>query len=225
MNLQINGRSASRTPARKIGPARRSVTGRVVIRGRSIAFESSLERDFALLMDFDRNVVGVKSQPIRISYRSPEGRRRFYVPDFLVERVSGPPLLCEVKYREDLRRDWTTLRPRLRAAVGYAMRNGMRFSIMTDVEIRGPHLDNVVFLRRFRGRVPDEPLEAHLMRTIAALGETTPQALLVAAYGTEERRMRAVAPLWRLLAERRIEANLFEPLTMASPIWIAVGEL
>ena len=40
----------SGVPARKIGLARRSIRGRVTVHGRSIAYESALERDNLLLL-------------------------------------------------------------------------------------------------------------------------------------------------------------------------------
>ena len=62
------------------------------------------------------------------------------------------------------------------------------------------------------------------MHTLAALGETSPDALLLAAYQSEENRMRALGPLWRLIATRRVAADLSVPLTMQSAIWTVVGE-
>ena len=95
---------------------------------------------------------------------------------------------------------------------------------MTEVEIRGPYLANMRFLSGYRDLPYDEDTEEHLVRTLAVLGETTPEALLAAAYRDRENRIAAVAPLWRLLATRRVHADLFQPLTMATPIWVVVGE-
>lgn len=47
----------------------------------TVAVESPLERDFALLLRFDRDVVGLEEQPVRISYREEGGIKRSYVPD------------------------------------------------------------------------------------------------------------------------------------------------
>jgi len=48
------------------------------------AFESSLERDFLLLLDFDPEVVLYEEQPVTINYHDDQGRRRRYTPDVLV---------------------------------------------------------------------------------------------------------------------------------------------
>ena len=210
--------------ARRIGLGRRSVTGRFIVKGDSVPFESSLERDLLCVLDFDRGVEGVVAQPIRIGYRDSLGQRRSYTPDFLAKFVEGPPVIYEVKYREELRVNWAALRPRFRAAVGYARRQGARFRIMTDLEIRGPYLQNAMFLGQYRDRPRDEVVEEHLVRTIAVLGETTPMATITAAYWTAEHRMQAVAALWRIIAIGRVQADLFEPLTMDTPIWVVTGE-
>lgn len=212
-------------PVRTIGTSRRSITGKVAFGGKSIAFESSLERDFLVLLDFDSTVDDVFEQPVRITYTAADGRKRYYTPDFLVEYGSGARVIYEVKYRISLQEEWNTLKPRFRAAIRYAKENGMRFSIVTEVEIRGTaYLANVRFLRPYRGYVLTMAIDEHLIKTLAVLGETTPEALLVAAYWNVENRIRAVASLWRLVATRRIFADLYEPLTMTTPIWTTLED-
>jgi hypothetical protein len=224
MKTQEYGQLISSRPARRIGPGRRSLTGRTIVRGRATPFESSLERDFLAILDFDRSVTSVQEQPCRIPYRDTLGRMRGYVPDFLVHYDGHPSVIYEIKHRDELRIEWHRLRPRFRAAMGYAMRNGMRFSIMTDQEIRGPHLRNVVFLRPYRDRGQDLATEEHLVRTLAILGETTPDALVESVYWTVENRIRAVSSLWRLIAIGRVSADLFAPLSMKTAIWVVPGE-
>ncbi len=215
----------SRRPARTIGTSHRSITGRVAFGGGSIPFESSLERDFLVLLDFDLTVENVLEQPFRITYKGADGRERHYTPDFLVEYENGEHVIYEVKYRANLKEEWTTLKPRFRAAIRYAKQNGMRFSIETEVEIRGSsYLANVRFLRPYRDYALTLAIDEHLIKTLAVLGETTPESLLVAAYWTLENRIKAVAPLWRLVATRRIHADLYDPLTMATPIWTTLED-
>ena len=216
--------SDHRKPTRRIGPGRRSLTGRISVCGHSVAFESTLERDLLIILAFDRSVSAVHGQPVRVGWRDGNGRTRRYTPDFVVEHAAAPSMLCEVKYRADFWADWPAAKPRYRAARQHARENGMTFSILTEVEIRGPYLDNVAFLRGYLGRLPDEGREETLVHALAALGEATPHALLLAAYRSEENRMRALGPLWRLIATRQVEADLSVPLTMQSAIWVGAGE-
>src|SRR6266581_6966395 len=86
-------------PVRIIPKNYRSLTGLVSnTRTQSMtAFESSLERDFLLLLDFDPDVEFYEEQPVRIVYQDDHGRCRTYTPDVFVRyRTAAKPLLCEV---------------------------------------------------------------------------------------------------------------------------------
>ena len=48
------------------------------------AFESTLERDFLLLLDFDPDVEFYEEQPLKITYHDEAGQRRTSTPDVLV---------------------------------------------------------------------------------------------------------------------------------------------
>ena len=117
---------------RKIRANPWSLTGFVPSRkGKSACdFESRLERDFATLQEFDNLVARYDEQPVEIFYASANGRKVRGVPDFLVHDVpeSGrAPMLVDVKYRKDLFRNWTKLKPRFRAALSYARAHGWTF--------------------------------------------------------------------------------------------------
>ena len=63
-------------------------------------YESLLERDWMLLMDFDREVESICEQPLRLRYLK-DGLPASHVPDLLVWR-RGRPELCDVKSEERL---------------------------------------------------------------------------------------------------------------------------
>lgn len=211
-------------PVRPLKPSRRSLTGRVSIdSGSRVGFESSLERDWLTAMDFDPTVRLIREQPFSFYYEL-EGERRRYTPDILVESVSShgvvSTVVYEVKLLEELRAEWLRYRPRFKAAVHYCRARGWRFKIVTEREIRTPFLKNAKFLRRYRTMQPQPLIAQQLLYTLKALGETTPQALLAAAYLSSETRMGAIPQLWRLVALRQIGTMLDEALTMQSPIWL-----
>lgn len=210
-------------PQRKILPNPRSMTGMMPVHRKQTHFESALERDYLVLLDFSPAVLEVVEQPIRLWYRDSLSVLRRYTPDFFIRYGDRPPELCEVKYRVDLRKDWAALKPKFREARRFAMANGVRFRIVTEVEIRKPFLRNVSFLRHHRTSV-DSYARNHLLGVMRLLGVTTPHGLLQAAYWIESDRCSAVAAIWQLLLERHISADLSEPLTMASPIRFVTRE-
>lgn len=79
-----------------------------------IWFESALERDFALILENNPDVLHYQEQPITLEYIV-EDRTRTYTPDFYVEfhEDSGlKPWLCEIKYRGEFREKFSKLRPK-----------------------------------------------------------------------------------------------------------------
>lgn len=217
-------RLALNAPVRKLRTSRRCLTGRVALAtGGTAAFESSLERDWLIALDFDPAVRLVREQPFSIYYEC-EGEKRRYTPDVLVEALTSQgeirTTVYEVKPLEELRAEWGRYHARFRAAVRYCRKRGWRFKIVTEKYLRTPFVQNAKFLRRYR-HITEQPLvAAQLFYTLNAIGETTPQALLAAAYLSEEKQMAAVPELWRLLALRQINTLLAEPLTMNAPIWL-----
>ena len=50
--------------------------------GWHVGYESWLERDHLTWLDWDRAMVGIASQPFRLSWAADEGQVRWHVPDF-----------------------------------------------------------------------------------------------------------------------------------------------
>lgn len=177
----------------------------------SSAFEGGLERDFYTLLDFDPSVADVDHQPVRIDYTYPDGRNSFYRPDALVRYhpwAARRPQLCEVKTRAELKENWTDLRPRFKAAVRYAKREGWRFSIYTEVEIRSHFLDNVRLLREYRFIPVDEVKRARLLKPLRLIREATLQVLIDEVCPTVEERGPWLSQIWLMLATGELDADL-----------------
>ena len=113
---------------RKIGYTYSSVSGHFAFRNeKSIAFESTLERDLLTLLEFNSSVFDVTEQPVTIEYQNKNGREVTYTPDFLVifndpnnnvatTKISTNPWLIEVKPREILIKKLKELKPKLKIA-------------------------------------------------------------------------------------------------------------
>lgn len=214
-------------PVRSIPRNYRSLTGKVnnARNQVAVAFESMLERDFYLLLDFESTVASFEEQPVRIGYEYPAGTRRTYTPDVLVYYCADPavastpaPMLCEVKYREDLRTHWNAYKPKFKAARRYARQRRWVFRLITEREIRTPYLKNVKFLREYRRRVVDRDDCCRLLAALAAQGETDAKALLTKLSPTRDTYAKLLPVLWHLVAVGRIGANLAVPLTMRTTL-------
>ncbi len=67
--------------------------------GRHVGFESWLERDRLILMDFDPEVVGIASQPFWLHWHDGERERR-HAPDYFVRRADGSAMVVDVRADE-----------------------------------------------------------------------------------------------------------------------------
>ena len=209
---------------RKLRTSRRSLTGLVVTDSKGPAsFESSLERDWLIVLDFDPNVRAIQVQPFTLFYDFGDRSSR-YTPDVLVEvgkaGQDNSTIVYEVKYADDLRTHWAKYKPRFKAALRYCKQNGWGFKIVTERQIRTPLLQNARFLRRYRAQPAHQVTCEQLIYTMRALGKTTPQALLAAAYWSADARLGALSMVWKMVACRQIAADLDLPLTMSSSIWL-----
>ena len=62
-----------------------------------VGFESWLERDHVMLMDFDPGITGIASQPFWLHWRDEDGRQRRHVPDFFARRADGGGVVVDVR--------------------------------------------------------------------------------------------------------------------------------
>jgi hypothetical protein len=65
--------------------------------GAHVGFESWLERDHLMLMDFDQAVRAVSSQPFWLHWRDERGRARRHAPDFFARRGDGTAVVVDVR--------------------------------------------------------------------------------------------------------------------------------
>ena len=65
--------------------------------GTHVGFESWLERDHLMLMDFDPDVLAVSSQPFWLRWRDEDHRSRRHVPDFFARKADGIGLVVDVR--------------------------------------------------------------------------------------------------------------------------------
>lgn len=65
--------------------------------GSHVGYESWLERDHVRALEFDREVVGVASQPFWLRWESERGRQRRHAPDYFARRVDGTGLVVDVR--------------------------------------------------------------------------------------------------------------------------------
>lgn len=131
-------------PVRKIPPKRHSIAGAVPFPtlGRNVGFESTLERDFLLILRQGITNMAVIEQPVRLQLKNLGLGSGIFTPDFLIwtwnrEGVSKVTLV-EVKPEEVLQRDFQKLKPKLIGGIRFANRQGWDFRLITERHLRIP---------------------------------------------------------------------------------------
>lgn len=219
-------------PVRNIGMGHTSLRGKLTSgkTNRQHKFESSLERDFLEIIDFDDKVLHYCEQPLTIEYKV-SGKTYYYTPDFIVYYTNKDikPLLCEIKYRKDLKKNWLELKPKFKAAIDYASSKNWRFKIITEKEIRNQYLVNIKFLSNYKEEKIDklgfltgiDENDFDLLRfNINEIKMTTPEELMLMSSSNREKQAELLYTIWYLVANNWIKCDLRKPLTIKSEIWV-----
>lgn len=191
-------------------------------------FESPLEKDFMLLLDFDDRVAQYEGQPVKV----PLSKGRGYVPDILVMYVPGPdevPLspheLVEVKASSDLAENADAYAEKFEAAEVYAQERGWRFVIKTESDIRTLRLETIKFLRGYK-RHSLSPV--HRDRIVTCLsemgGRCTSEILLAQVAPTPADRGDWIPSIWSLVAAGEVLLNMDGGISGNIQLWLPEGQ-
>jgi hypothetical protein len=63
----------------------------------SVSYESWLEQDRLMLLDFDPGTVGIASQPFWLFWTTAEGKPRSHAPDFFARLADGSAVVLDVR--------------------------------------------------------------------------------------------------------------------------------
>lgn len=102
-------RFESRSPVRRVRTfkGQRNFDGLwwLATTGCHVGFESWLEREHLMLMDFDPDVVGVSSQPFWLHWIDVDGVERRHAPDFFARLADGSGVVVDVRPDERVTAD------------------------------------------------------------------------------------------------------------------------
>ena len=214
-------------PVRKIPKNYLSVTGTFssAKNGKPLGFESLLERDLMILLEFDDTVERFEEQPVKVPLVVNGKKHKPYVPDILIHYLPTTSsevrrvVLGEVKETKDLKKNKEKYAPKFAAAFHYAEERGWEWHIFTDKEIRTFYLDNLKFLRAYHNSAPDPALLLEVINYMNnARGPVTVDSLLQKLCPSEDRILHMAPAIWYLVAIKRITVNLHKPLTMKSKL-------
>jgi len=119
-----------------------------------ISYESTLEKDFIYLLDYDQCISEYEEQPVNIEYYV-NGKKHHYIPDFLAI-IDYQKWIFECKPEIFVNNEENL--QKFQAARYFCSKNSWQFLVITDEMIRGGfYLRNVKYLTTFaRIAVPSE---------------------------------------------------------------------
>ncbi len=215
---------------RKIGYTYSSVSGRFSFRGeKTIAFESTLERDLLTLLEFDESVSDIIEQPVTIEYINNNGKNVTYTPDFLVhyrtisteysvrEQTSR---LIEVKPNFILKKKWGVLKPKFKVATAYAKQQGYIFNIYDESRLHSTCFNNIKFLSKYKRYNYSEDEQHRILNHLILIGHTSIDHLIPSISPTREQQAITLGHIWHLLSIRKIGCNMQESLSNKTIIWL-----
>lgn len=222
---------------RDIGYKSSSLSGQICSTkiNRPIQFESSLERDYIYLLEFDRKVSSYLEQPLEIPFEDSKGKNRKYTPDFLVtyhDKFKKNEII-EIKYELELLNKQLEFEEKFEAARKYCIENDFVFRVVTDKFIRDENhilLKNFKFLSRYRDffdKIDYESTGIHfdssyaciLLDKVEKIENCTLNKLVSSITDDWEKKAELIFLTWYLIANNFIECDLNIPLKLNSTIW------
>lgn len=177
--------------------------------GAHVGFESWLERDHLMLMDFDPVVRAVSSQPFWLCWRDREGRARRHAPDFFARLADGSGVVVDVRPDERIpARDAETFALTASAcqAAGWGYRRSGELDPVLAVNVR--------WLSRYRHRRCLVPGIAAVLLEAFVGGRGLFEGAELAGD-----RLRVLPVLFHLMWQRRLVADLAAgPLGMTTVV-------
>lgn len=200
-----------------------------------IQFESSLERDFIYLLEYNDEVKYYLEQPLELHYVDSQGKKRKYFPDFLIEYFNDQtPKLVEIKYESTLISKKEELQEKFNAARQFCEENGFEFCVFTELQIRSEkniELNNYKFLDRYknfyrninkeRSAFPEFNTDIKLLLSeMNKQKKITVENLLNEITDDKEKQAELIFLTWYLVSNNFFIANLSEKLTLKSLVWL-----
>lgn len=206
---------------RQIKPSYRSVTGYLSYQGKSIAYESTLERDFLLYYSFKKDVTQIIPQPVKIPFYK-NNRIYFYTPDFFIkfdEKSDSKPIIVEVKPKSEWQSHWHDWKDKWKAMINFCKNNNYIFHIYDEDRIRHLALSNINFLMRYKNLSYDIEDAKAILNQVSLMGSTSIDYLLTRFFQGSLYRQHGFRVICHLLLSQKLSCDLFAEINEQTIVW------
>ena len=208
-------------PERKIPKNYRSVTGTFPSHKnkRNIFYESLLERDFCLLLEFNDDVISYEEQPFRLYYKSANSKKR-YTPDVLVHykpSLNKIPCVFEVKMSDEIKEKKVFFEEKFNQIEKYININDLNFKIFTELDIDKVYLENAMFLYRYKD-LNNKTISKNILEKMKLFQEISVNDLLQHFSSNKFEQMEILPYIWQLIFLNKIVIDMYIKITNNSVI-------
>jgi hypothetical protein len=208
-------------PERKIPKNYRSVTGTFPSHKnkRNIFYESLLERDFCLLLEFNDDVISYEEQPFRLYYKSANSKKR-YTPDVLVHykpSLNKIPCVFEVKMSDEIKEKKVFFEEKFNQIEKYINLNDLEFKMFTELDMDEIYLENAMFLYRYRD-LNNQLISKNILEKIKLFSETSINNFLEHFSSNKFEQIELLPYIWQLIFLKKINTDMNIKITNSSII-------
>ncbi|AYJ80528.1 hypothetical protein AN286_10160 [Aliarcobacter cryaerophilus ATCC 43158] len=208
-------------PIRKIPKNYRSVTGTFPSykNKRNIFYESLLERDFYLLLEFNYDVISYEEQPFRIYYQRSKSTYR-YTPDVLVHynsELNLLPCVFEIKMSDEIKEKKVFFEEKFNQIEKYININDLDFRIFTELDIDKIYLENAMFLYRYKD-LNNKTISKNILEKMKLFQEISVNDLLQHFSSNKFEQMEILPYIWQLIFLNKIVIDMYIKITNSSVI-------
>lgn len=185
---------------------------------RQINFESKLEHDFYLLLEFDKTVKSYQEQPFKVYYTYQDKKRR-YTPDTLVNYVDGTQKVFEVKPIFKIQNDLELQEKIELQKQKIKEEKNLELCIFTDANINKIYMDNIKIIYNFAFIKENKEIQDKIRNELLKLNIQLPiKELLDRLTSNQSDRLKYIPYLWNLVFNNLGCVDFSRKITMTSII-------
>jgi len=195
-----------------------------------MAYESAIERDFYLTLEFDPTVEDYQEQPFKIETLI-DGKKRNYFPDCLINykpEINRKPLLVEIKSERELQNKEKRKKLETKLAVfkDFAEQHDMDFKLITDKELREQYnLDGLKFIYNFRNEPPHLDKFKPVILGLLRQNPLKISDLLKELSLSSNEQLQIIPVIWHLICKQEIKTDFTRPINNSCLLEINDGKI
>jgi hypothetical protein len=205
---------------RKIRKSHISVTGYFSSykNKRQINFESKLEHDFYLLLEFDETIKSYQEQPFKVYYIYQDKKRR-YTPDTLVNYIDSTQKIFEVKPMFKIKNDIELQEKIELQKQKIKEEKNLELLIFTDENMNKIYMNNIKIIYNFAFIKINKEIQDKIRKELLKLDvPIAVKNLLDRLTNTKADRLKYIPYLWNLVFNNLECMDFTKKITMASII-------